>query len=111
MKTRLKTFSNSIAASTHLRIVLFVNDSPQAEIKLIDFGLSKLFGNEELTDGVGTIYTLAPEVLKGKYSTQADLWSVGVIAYVSTNSPESCHGLANTRLITSLSRCLVSHGL
>jgi serine/threonine protein kinase len=35
--------------------VLFVNDSPQAEIKLIDFGLSQRFGNEELTDGVGTM--------------------------------------------------------
>lgn len=63
--------------------VLFANESPQAEIKLIDFGLSKMFGHEELTDGVGTIYTMAPEVLKGKYTKQADLWSVGVIAYVS----------------------------
>jgi serine/threonine protein kinase len=76
------TFSHSIAFVS-LRTVLFVNDSPQAEIKLIDFGLSKRFGNEEITDGVGTIYTMAPEVLKGKYSTQADLWSIGVIAYVS----------------------------
>ena len=56
---------------------MFVSDAPQAEIKLIDFGLSKLFGNEDLTDGVGTIYTMAPEVLKGKYTKHADLWSVG----------------------------------
>lgn len=35
--------------------ILFVNDSPLAEIKLIDFGLSRAFGNEELTDGVGTM--------------------------------------------------------
>lgn len=34
--------------------VLFVNSSPKAEIKLIDFGLSKVFGNDELTEGVGT---------------------------------------------------------
>jgi serine/threonine protein kinase len=77
-------FSHSIAFVS-LRTVLFVNDSPQAEIKLIDFGLSKRFGNEAITDGVGTIYTMAPEVLKGKYSTQADLWSIGVIAYVRKN--------------------------
>lgn len=39
--------------------ILFVNDSPQAEIKVIDFGLSKVYGdNIELTDGVGTIYTM-----------------------------------------------------
>jgi serine/threonine protein kinase len=46
--------------------VLFVNDHPKAEIKLIDFGLSKVYGdNTELTEGVGTIYTMAPEVLRG----------------------------------------------
>jgi len=40
--------------------ILFVNDTPQAEIKLIDFGLSRAFvDHEELTEGVGTIYVLA----------------------------------------------------
>jgi serine/threonine protein kinase len=36
--------------------ILFVDSSPRAEIKLIDFGLSKVFfgGTAELTDGVGT---------------------------------------------------------
>lgn len=35
--------------------ILFVNNSPKAEVKLIDFGLSKVFSsNEELTEGVGT---------------------------------------------------------
>lgn len=35
--------------------ILFVNDSTHAEIKLIDFGLSKMFATEELTEGVGTM--------------------------------------------------------
>lgn len=35
--------------------VLFVDHSPHSEIKLIDFGLSAAFGNDELTDGVGTM--------------------------------------------------------
>lgn len=36
---------------------LFVNESPEAEIKLIDFGLSKKYVAKEkkLTDGVGTV--------------------------------------------------------
>jgi serine/threonine protein kinase len=36
--------------------ILFVDSSPLAEIKLIDFGLSKVFfgGQGELKDGVGT---------------------------------------------------------
>ena len=45
--------------------VLFVNDSPTAEIKLIDFGLSKeIKEHEHLDEGAGTIYTMAPEVIK-----------------------------------------------
>lgn len=35
--------------------ILFVNDNPHAEVKLIDFGLSQMFGKEGLTDGVGTM--------------------------------------------------------
>lgn len=35
--------------------VLFVNGSAKAEIKLIDFGLSKAFGEDKLTEGVGTM--------------------------------------------------------
>ena len=63
--------------------ILFVNDSPKAEVKLIDFGLSKVYGdNTQLTEGVGTIYTMAPEVIKGNYTPTADVWSVGVIAYM-----------------------------
>jgi tRNA A-37 threonylcarbamoyl transferase component Bud32 len=39
--------------------ILFVDDSPSAEVKLIDFGLSKQFYSKdrnECTDGVGTMY-------------------------------------------------------
>jgi serine/threonine protein kinase len=36
--------------------ILFVDNHPRAEIKLIDFGLSKRFAHEDLTEGVGTVY-------------------------------------------------------
>ena len=35
-----------------------------------------------MTEGVGTIYAMAPQVLWS--TSQADLWSTGVIAYMST---------------------------
>ena len=64
--------------------IMFENDSPNAEIKVIDFGLSKKYRaqNEIMTHRVGTIYTMAPEVINGKYTSKADLWSVGVITYM-----------------------------
>ena len=59
--------------------VLFVNASPMSEVKLIDFGLSKVYvdRSRELTDVSGTIYTMAPEVLLGNHTEKADMWSIG----------------------------------
>ena len=63
---------------------LFKNNKENAEIKIIDFGLSKKFSKQEenMTTIVGTPFYVAPEVLSGKYDTQCDLWSWGVILFV-----------------------------
>lgn len=59
--------------------VLFVNTSPLSDVKLIDFGLSKVYaaGDRKLTDVSGTIYSMAPEVIKGEHTEKADMWSIG----------------------------------
>ena len=62
------------------------------EIKIIDFGLATKYLSEEhkvMTDRVGTLYTMAPQVLQGVYTSQCDLWSIGVITYMllSGNNP------------------------
>ena len=90
--------------------ILFVNESPKAEIKLIDFGLSKIYGNAigtngrsaTLTEGVGTIYTMAPEVLKGSYTKQADVWSVGVIAYMLLSSQMPFYGRKRQHIVEQI---------
>lgn len=52
-------------------------------LKIADFGLSKV-GELGVTH-VGTPYTKAPEVYKGRgritYNNKADIWSLGVIFY------------------------------
>lgn len=57
---------------------------PNAIIKLIDFGVSQEYSPKDniLSERVGTLYSMAPETMLGKYTSQADLWSLGVIAFM-----------------------------
>jgi calcium-dependent protein kinase len=74
--------------------IMFVDNRPEAEVKLIDFGLSQKFAahDSNLTDAVGTVYTMAPEVLAGKYNAKADIWSIGVVAFMLLSSSMPFYG-------------------
>ncbi|KAL9267705.1 CDPK-related kinase 3-like protein [Drosera capensis] len=62
---------------------LFTSRSEDADMKLIDFGLSDFIRTDErLNDIVGSAYYVAPEVLHRSYSLEADIWSIGVITYI-----------------------------
>ncbi|KAI5598902.1 hypothetical protein POPTR_002G176700v4 [Populus trichocarpa] len=62
---------------------LFTSGSEDADMKLIDFGLSDFFRpDERLNDIVGSAYYVAPEVLHRSYSLEADIWSIGIITYI-----------------------------
>lgn len=47
-------------------------------------------------------YTMAPEVLKGSYTEQADLWSVGVIAYMLMSSQMPFYGRKRNHIIEQI---------
>ncbi|XP_004233433.1 CDPK-related kinase 5-like [Solanum lycopersicum] len=62
---------------------LFMSKEENAQLKAIDFGLSDFVKpDERLNDIVGSAYYVAPEVLHRSYSTEADVWSIGVISYI-----------------------------
>ncbi|KAJ0971077.1 hypothetical protein J5N97_019036 [Dioscorea zingiberensis] len=62
---------------------LFTTRDENAPMKMIDFGLSDFVRpDERLNDVVGSAYYVAPEVLHRSYSTEADIWSIGVITYI-----------------------------
>ncbi|XP_020581491.1 calcium-dependent protein kinase 1-like [Phalaenopsis equestris] len=62
---------------------LFVDQSEEAHLKTIDFGLSIFFKPGDMfSDVVGSPYYVAPEVLRKRYGTEADIWSAGVIVYI-----------------------------
>ncbi|KAJ7972122.1 CDPK-related kinase [Quillaja saponaria] len=62
---------------------LFTTKDENSPLKAIDFGLSDYVKpDERLNDIVGSAYYVAPEVLHRSYGTEADMWSIGVIAYI-----------------------------
>ena len=62
--------------------ILFLNkgDEDNNPIKVIDFGLSQIFSNnDKLSSPVGTAYYVSPEILNGEYNQKCDIWSAGII--------------------------------
>ncbi|XP_057406391.1 serine/threonine-protein kinase 17A isoform X1 [Balaenoptera acutorostrata] len=64
--------------------ILLTSDSPLGDIKIVDFGLSRVMKNsEELREIMGTPEYVAPEILSyDPISMATDMWSIGVLAYV-----------------------------
>ncbi|XP_040820497.1 serine/threonine-protein kinase 17A [Ochotona curzoniae] len=64
--------------------ILLTSESPLGDIKIVDFGLSRIVKNsEELREIMGTPEYVAPEVLSyDPISMATDMWSIGVLTYV-----------------------------
>ena len=66
--------------------LLFASDPNEGSpIKLCDFGLAKLCGNnvQKMTSKIGTPFYIAPEILGDSgYGASCDIWSCGVILYI-----------------------------
>ena len=67
---------------------VFESKNQNATLKLIDFGLSKMYEDPQsgaivkLKTKAGSPYYIAPEVLSGNYNHSCDIWSCGVILYI-----------------------------
>ena len=64
--------------------VLLTTEDENADIRLLDFGLSKIVGpNEKCTEPYGTLTYCAPEIILDKpYLKSVDSWSLGVMTYL-----------------------------
>jgi len=57
-------------------------DRESQHMKLIDFGMSRKWdGESKMTDSCGTLLYASPVVLLKSFTTQADIWSAGVLVY------------------------------
>lgn len=100
---KLKRFTEQAAADAARQMLLAVNyihgigvvhrdiklenflfDKPESDfLKLIDFGFSKIWKpNTTMRLSCGTLAYVAPEVLDQNYTSQCDLWSLGVTVFI-----------------------------
>eukprot|EP01084_Bolivina_argentea_P037435 69245_1 len=64
--------------------ILFVNNRNNSNIKISDFGMSKVLPRlrcRNLQKFTDNMYYTAPEIIKGDYSHSCDIWSVGCIMF------------------------------
>ncbi|CAI7803398.1 unnamed protein product [Closterium sp. NIES-53] len=64
--------------------ILLAHPSSHTDVRVIDFGVAAFLkpGGKMLSDAVGSLFYIAPEVISGSYGTPADVWSAGVVLYV-----------------------------
>jgi calcium-dependent protein kinase len=83
--------------------IMFATNHPKSEIKIIDFGLSKKYlPNQKLKDGVGTVYTMSPQVLEGDYDHKADVWAIGVLTYMLLSSQMPFYGRTRREILEKI---------
>ncbi|KAL4666850.1 hypothetical protein H8959_005539 [Pygathrix nigripes] len=78
-------FKNIVHCDLKPENVLLASADPFPQVKLCDFGFARIIGEKSFRRSVvGTPAYLAPEVLLNQgYNRSLDMWSVGVIMYVS----------------------------
>jgi calcium-dependent protein kinase len=85
---------NIVHRDIELTNILFETKDEDSDVKLIDFGcatqLELVPGHpgafKFLKERTGSVHVMAPEVLKGRYGPKADIWSLGVCAYMLLNN-------------------------
>lgn len=103
----------SIKRAETLPNAFFFNASPKFkfekmknyDLKLIDFGCSKMFSSNtknEFGDTIGTLLYCSPEVLNNQYDEKCDVWSCGVIMYLLLSGRYPFDGQTEDQITTSI---------
>ena len=68
----------------YLKNLMGKSEIKNYELKLIDFGCSKMFTTykRNFEDTIGTLVYCSPEVLLNNYNEKCDIWSCGIIFYL-----------------------------
>uniref|UniRef100_A0A8C5MCU1 Serine/threonine-protein kinase 17A n=2 Tax=Leptobrachium leishanense TaxID=445787 RepID=A0A8C5MCU1_9ANUR len=91
--------------------ILLTSSCPLGDIKIVDFGLSRIVNNnEELREIMGTPEYVAPEILSYEpISTATDMWSIGVLAYVMLTGTSPFLGDDKQQTFLNISQLNISY--
>ena len=101
--------------------ILFVNeDEKDTTIKVIDFGLSKIFGEiqaakkekidkKHFPSKLGDIHYASPEVLLGNLDERSDIWAAGVILYIMLTGNAPFNGNTDAEIIKAINKKKASY--
>jgi serine/threonine protein kinase/tetratricopeptide (TPR) repeat protein len=92
--------------------------TPSGQVKVLDFGLAKLYGDHKLADVtrsiqsatnatavVGTLPYIAPEVLRGEEAdARSDIWSLGVTLFEMSTGNRPFRGQTSYELTSGILR-------
>lgn len=72
-------------------------------VAVVDFGFAeKLAPDQVLTERVGSLHYMAPEVIGRRYTQSAELWAVGVILYVMLCAEMPFNGSNNSAIFSRI---------
>ena len=85
-----------------------VDDITNYEIKLIDFGCSKLFSkkkHKKISGIIGTSLYCSPEVVDDLYDEKCDEWSCGVMMYILLSGEPPFQGDTEEEIFQKIKKC------
>ncbi|CAF1006578.1 unnamed protein product [Rotaria sp. Silwood1] len=88
--------------------ILVMEQWPSTQIKLCDFGLSRILTNQCLLEMSGTTDFLAPEVINYEPITCAtDMWNIGILIYVLVTGHTPFGGTTKLNTQSNIAQCVL----
>lgn len=83
--------------------IIVIGEAPDLRYVLVDFGISRMAkGIQTVKSTGGTFAFMAPEQLRGRPSSQSDLWALGVCAYIMLTGKKPFDGSTRDELLQQI---------
>lgn len=85
--------------------ILLTSEKNNSDLKICDFGVATFCDADDITEHVGTILYIAPEVLNKKpYGKAVDVWALGCILFVLLTGTLPFHDSSRSRIVDKVKR-------